>query len=203
MISRNKLEQVTELKKLELKKPADCSELFWVNTRLALRGFGGVLPWAHRVYVQEQQWLDEAEFAELLALSQVAPGPNVVNLSIAMGDRYFGFRGAIASFFGMLSLPMITVFALAWLYAEQGQAAWMRAVLDGMAPVAAGLILGMAAKLCLAMYKAHDIKRALLWLSVGALTFVATFALKFPVAQVVLVMAPICIALAWFFRPAP
>ncbi len=184
----------------QLKRPANCTELFWVNTRLALRGFGGVLPWAHRVYVEEQQWLDETEFTELLALSQVAPGPNVVNLSIAMGDRYFGLRGAIVSFLGMLSFPMITVFALAWLYAKQGQAPWLRAVLDGMAPVAAGLILGMAAKLCLAMYKAHETKLALLWLIVGAVTFIATFVLQFSVATVVLVMAPISIALAWFLR---
>ena len=182
--------------------PANCTELFWVNTRLALRGFGGVLPWAHRVYVEEQQWLDEAEFTELLALSQVAPGPNVVNLSIAMGDRYFGLRGAIVSFLGMLSFPMITVFGLAWLYAKQGQAPWLRAVLDGMAPVAAGLILGMAAKLCLALYKAHETKQALLWLMVGAVTFIATFVLQFSVATVVLVMAPISIALAWFLRSA-
>jgi chromate transporter len=184
----------------QLKQPANCAELFWVNTRLALRGFGGVLPWAHRVYVEEQQWLDEAEFTELLALSQVAPGPNVVNLSIAMGDRYFGLRGAIVSFLGMLSFPMITVFALAWLYAKQGQAPWLRAVLDGMAPVAAGLILGMAAKLCLAMYKAHQTNLALLWLMVGAITFIATFVLQFSVATVVIVMAPISIALAWFLR---
>jgi chromate transporter len=183
-----------------LKQPANCTELFWVNTRLALRGFGGVLPWAHRVYVEEQQWLDETEFTELIALSQVAPGPNVVNLSIAMGDRYFGLRGAIVSFLGMISVPMIIVLALAWLYAEQGQAPWLRAVLDGMAPVAAGFILGMAAKLAIAMYKAHDISRAFTWLTIGAVTFVATFLLQLSVATVVLVMAPICIAMAWFLR---
>jgi chromate transporter len=185
---------------IQLKKPANCAELFWVNTRLALRGFGGVLPWAHRVYVEEQQWLDDTEFTELIALSQVAPGPNVVNLSIAIGDRYFGLRGAIVSFLGMISFPMIIVLALAWLYAKQGQAPWLRAVLDGMTPVAAGFILGMAAKLGIAMYKAHEPKRALIWLMIGASTFVATFVLQFSVAIVVLVMAPICFTLAWFLR---
>jgi chromate transporter len=196
-MNKQNVQPVTSTK---LNQPANCAELFWVNTRLALRGFGGVLPWAHRVYVEEQQWLDEAEFTELLALSQVAPGPNVVNLAIAVGDRYFGLRGAIVSFLGMLSFPMITVFALAWLYAKQGQAPWLRAVLDGMAPVAAGLILGMASKLCLALYKAHEINHALVWLLVGAITFAATFVLKFSVAAVVLVMAPISIGLAWFLK---
>ncbi len=188
----------SSLSQSTLKRPANCSELFWVNTKLALRGFGGVLPWAHRVYVEEQGWLDESEFTELLALSQVAPGPNVVNLSIAIGDRYFGLRGAIVSLLGMLSFPMLTVLALAALYAKQGQAPWLRAMLDGMAPVAAGLILGMAAKLVLALYKAHRPKHALIWLGIASLTFAGTFVLHFSVALVVLSIAPISIALAWF-----
>jgi len=41
----------------------------------------------------------------------VLPGPNVVNLSLMLGDRYFGWRGVVASVGGMLLLPMLVVLA--------------------------------------------------------------------------------------------
>ena len=46
------------------------------------------------------------------------PGPNVVNLSIMIGSRYFGLRGALAALAGMLTFPLLVVLALALVYAE-------------------------------------------------------------------------------------
>ena len=69
--------------------------------RLALRGFGGVLPWVHRALVEERGWLTREEFVELLALGQLLPGPNVINLAVMAGDRWFGWRGSVAAVAGM------------------------------------------------------------------------------------------------------
>ena len=44
--------------------------------------FGGVGPWARRIIVEEERWLDDREYAELLGLCQVLPGPNVGNVSV-------------------------------------------------------------------------------------------------------------------------
>jgi chromate transporter len=174
-----------------LNRPASARELFWVTSKLALRGFGGVLPLAHRVYVEEQQWLDEKEFAELIALAQVMPGPNVVNLSIAMGDRYFGLRGVIASLGGMMCFPLITITLLSLAYSHAGQSRWFRAALDGMAPVAAGLIIAMAVKLAITLFKHQGTRAGIAWSIMSVASIVALVFFQWPITWVVLLAAPL------------
>lgn len=70
--------------------PASLSELFFAFNRLTLQGFGGVLPVAQRELVERRQWLTKDESVEMLAISQVLPGPNVVDLALMFGDRGFG-----------------------------------------------------------------------------------------------------------------
>jgi chromate transporter len=184
--------------------PTNLTELFWVNTKLALRGFGGVLPLAHRVYVEEQGWLDETEFTQMIALAQVAPGPNVVNLSIALGDRYFGTRGAVISCLGMLAIPMLVIVALAWLYSSAGQSRWFRAAMDGMTPVAAGLILAMGYKLVANLFKSDEriAWHRFIWLGLAMATALAMVVLHWPILWVVLGFGSLGVCFAWFFgRP--
>ena len=78
-------------------RPASTGDLFFTFNRLALQGFGGVLAVAQRELVERKGWLTHEEFVEMLALSQVLPGPNVVNLALMFGDRFFGLRGARGS----------------------------------------------------------------------------------------------------------
>src|SRR6185503_3424688 len=52
-------------------------ELFFGFLRVALSGFGGVLPWARRMMVEEKRWMSEVDFVDLLAISQLLPGPNI------------------------------------------------------------------------------------------------------------------------------
>ena len=63
-------------------RPASVTELFFAFNRLALQGFGGVLPVAQRELVERRRWVTRAEFVEILSLGQVLPGPNVVNLAL-------------------------------------------------------------------------------------------------------------------------
>ena len=65
-----------------LRAPASLRELFFAFNRLALQGFGGVLPVAQRELVERRRWLTRDQFVEMLAVSQVLPGPNVVNLAL-------------------------------------------------------------------------------------------------------------------------
>ncbi len=156
-----------------------------------------MLPWAHRVYVEEQQWLDEKEFSELIALAQVLPGPNVVNLSIALGDRFFGIRGVFASLAGMMCFPLIAITILSVLYSYAGQSRWFRAALDGMAPVAAGLILAMAVKLARTLFAQQGLKAGAAWLMLSIACAVALSVFKIPITTVVLIAAPLCWLLAY------
>ena len=87
-------------------RPASVRALFWAFTWLALQGFGGVLAVVQRELVDKKRWLTQEEFIEDWAVAQIMPGANVVNLSLIVGDRYFGWRGALAALAGMLALPM-------------------------------------------------------------------------------------------------
>jgi chromate transporter len=99
------------------------------------------------VLVEREQWLTRQQFVELLAVSQVLPGPNVVNLALMLGDRAFGWRGALAALAGMLLAPLGIVLVLTVLYDHYGQHAVVAGALRGMGAVAAGLILSTGIKL--------------------------------------------------------
>src|SRR5882672_231809 len=77
-----------------LQRPESPWHLFVAFTLLALQGFGGVLAIAQRVLVEQRRWVTREQFVEILAVGQVLPGPNVCNISLMIGDRFFGWRGA-------------------------------------------------------------------------------------------------------------
>jgi len=131
----------------ELRRPASPAELFLAFNRLSLQGFGGVLPVAQRELCERRQWLTRTQFVELLAVAQVLPGPNVVNLSLMYGDRQFGWRGALAALSGMLATPLLIVVVLASVYGHYAQLPMVAGALRGMGAVAAGLIIATAFKL--------------------------------------------------------
>jgi len=76
--------------------PQSLGELFFAFNRLALQGFGGVLPVVQHELVERKRWLTQEEFVEDWAVAQIMPGPNVVNLALTLGARWFGLRGALA-----------------------------------------------------------------------------------------------------------
>ncbi|MEO8152285.1 MAG: chromate transporter [Rhizobacter sp.] len=130
-----------------LRQPRSCTELFIAFTWLALQGFGGVIAIAQRELVERLRWLTAADFLELLSVAQVLPGPNVVNLSLMIGDRFFGLRGAFSALAGMLLVPLVIVLAAAALYARHAQHALVGNALRGMGAVSAGLVIATAIKL--------------------------------------------------------
>ena len=127
--------------------PAGLWGLYWGFLSIGARSFGGVLPWAHRVLVEEKRWIAPADFAEVLALCQFLPGPNVGNVSVVLGRRWFGLRGAVVAFLGLMALPLVWVFGLALLYADFSSNPAVRAVVMGVGVAGGGLFVGTALKL--------------------------------------------------------
>ncbi|MEY4765159.1 MAG: hypothetical protein RI907_1832 [Pseudomonadota bacterium] len=134
--------------------PRSLLALFWAFTALAMQGFGGVLAVAQHELCVRRRWLTAGEFVTLLASAQVMPGPNVCNLSLMIGDRFFGWRGALVALAGMMAAPMALMLTLAWLLAEWTQgghnaqaAGLVRGALWGITAVAAGQIVGTVLKL--------------------------------------------------------
>jgi len=120
--------------------PASPTDLFLVFNGLALRGFGGVLPFAQRTLVEQRAWMSNDQFVEMLALAQVLPGPNICNLALMVGDRFFGLRGAFAALAGMMAAPLALVLCLAALYSGLAGQPIVARMLGGMSAVSAGLV---------------------------------------------------------------
>ena len=178
-----------------LAAPASPRELFFAFTRLALQGFGGVLPVAQRELVERRRWLTKEQFVEMLAVSQVLPGPNVVNLALMFGDRVFGMRGAFAALAGMLLAPLAIVLVLAALYGQFARDPVVTGALRGMGAVAAGLVISTGLKL-LGTLKRNPMG----WpvsVGFGALTLLATAWLRLPLVWVILGLGSVAIAVAW------
>ena len=177
------------------RSPRSCGELFLAFQRLALQGFGGVVPVAHRELVEHQRWLTADEFVELLALGQVLPGPNIINMALIYGDRHFGWRGAVSACFGLLSAPLLIVLALAALYRQFSDQAMVVGALRGMGAVAAGLVLATGIKLLPTLRK-NALGRPLCGLF-GAATLVSIGVLRWPLVWVVLGLGSVSVAIAW------
>ena len=176
-------------------RPENPRALFLAFTSLALQGFGGVLAVVQRELVERRRWMTNEEFIEDWAVAQVMPGPNVVNLAVMMGDRYFGVRGALAALAGMLALPTVLLLVVATVYAQFSDHPAMAGALRGMGAVAAGLIGGMAIKLGTALRQ-----HLLGWQMACALTLITALAiagLRIPLPWVLLVVGGAACVLSW------
>ena len=178
-----------------VQRPPSIAAVFWAFNRLALQGFGGVLPVAQRELVERLRWLTREQFLELLSLSQVLPGPNIINLGLILGDRYFGWRGGVAAMAGMLLAPTAVVLTLAVAAAQLREVPQVAGALRGMGIVAAGLILSTALKL------APGLRRSVIGVPAAvcfvALTVAAIGLLRWPLAAVVLGLGVLAVGWAW------
>lgn len=177
-------------------RPRSVTDLFLAFNRLALQGFGGVLPVAQRELVENQHWLTKKEFLELLSIGQVLPGPNIINMALIFGDRHFGWRGGLAAIAGLLCAPLAIVLALAVLVRQGAGSPLMQDALRGMGVVAAGLIVSTAVRLLGGLKKsALGLPLCALFIAAAAL---ATGAMRWPLAWTLLGLGPLAWALAWW-----
>lgn len=178
-----------------LAAPRDKRELFVAFTLMSLQGFGGVLPITQRVLVEQRRWLTREQFVEMLSVSQVLPGPNVVNLSLMYGDRCFGLRGAFAALAGMLVVPTLLVLMLTALYGHYANDAVVTGALRGMGAVAAGLVIATALKLAGTLRR--NVMGLALCLGFGVVTIIAIAWLRVPLVWVILGLGAVAMGVAY------
>jgi chromate transporter len=174
--------------------PVSLRRLFLGFCLIGLSGFGGVLPWARRYIVERYRWLPAEEFATLLGLCQVMPGPNVMNLSVCLGARFQGWRGALIAPMGMMLAPMLIVLALGLAYLRYGEIPAIQAMLRGISAVGAGLILAAGLKML------KEYRRRWLPMIMVALTFIAVAILRLPLLWVVSLLVPAGVAISLLNR---
>lgn len=165
-------------------QPRSPGDLFLSFTWLALQGFGGVLAVVQRELVEKKRWMTTEEFVEDWAVAQIMPGPNVLNLSVMMGDRYFGLRGALAAATGLLAVPLLVVLALALVYAQYADLPAVQGALRGMGAVAAGLITATGLRLMRAVR--HHVLGIPMCIALGVLSFIPIALLHWPLIYVLL-----------------
>ena len=151
---------------------------------------------AQRELVEKKGWLTREEFVEDWAVAQILPGPNVVNLCLMLGDRYFGLRGALVALAGILAFPLLLVLVLAAGFAGIADLPAAQGALRGMGAVAAGLITATGLKLTGALRS--NAMGAIVCCSLAATTFIAIALLRLPLAGVLLLLGGL--AAAWAYR---
>jgi chromate transporter len=176
-------------------QPRSKTDLFLSFTWLALQGFGGVLAVVQRELVDKKRWLTRDQFVEDWAVAQILPGPNVVNLSLMIGGRYFGLPGALAALAGMLLAPLLVALVLAVSFASIADAPAALGALRGMGAVAAGLITATGLKLIGALQN-NVMGRFVCW-GFAAATFVAIVLLRLPLAWVLMGLGSVACLWAW------
>ena len=157
-------------------------ELFFGFTRVSLSGFGGVLPFVRRMLVEERRWLTAVEFNTLLGLCQFLPGPNVINLSVCVGARFHGARGAATAVAGMILVPFLIVLALAFAYGAWGHLTAAQDMLRGIAAAGAGLLFATAIKM------GREVREKWIYLPFAALILFVVAVLRWPLPPLMLVL---------------
>ena len=168
----------------------DRRALFLAFLKVGISGFGGVMPFAHRMLVEQERWLDEREFLGVLSLCQFLPGPNIVNVSILVGRRFAGPRGSLAAFLGLILMPMLIILALGVLYGIAGQLPHVKGAFGGVACGAAGLVLAMAIRM------AQSLPRSVWTMSIALVAFLAIAIVRWPLVWVLLGIIPVALLLS-------
>lgn len=105
------------------------------------------MPLIQSLTVTQHAWLTAAEFADLVTIAEMTPGPIAINAATFVGMRMAGLPGALAATFGCVLPSLVIVSLLAWLYVRFRSGRAMQTVLSALRPVVAALIASAALSL--------------------------------------------------------
>ena len=119
---------------------AEIATRFAVLSLVAIGGINAILPEIHRVVVDVEAWMTSAQFADLFALAQLAPGPNAMIVAL-IGWKVAGVGGALVATLAACGPSSIACY-VAWHWADRlRESPWRAIVQRALAPLAIGLIL--------------------------------------------------------------
>ena len=172
-------------------EPPSLRALFTGILSISVLGFGGVMPWARRLIVDQRRWMTAAEFNDTVALCQFLPGPNMINFSVAMGARFHGGRGALVCLAALVGAPFLIISALGLLYARYGAHPEVARAFHGLAAAASGLVLATALRM------AAPLRGSWRAMAMAGVALVAIAVLRLPLLPCLAVLAPVGIAVQW------
>jgi len=130
--------------------------LFFIFAKIGLFTLGGgyaMLSLMERELVDKRHWLERAEFLDLVAVAQAAPGILAVNMAIFVGYKLSRVRGAMAAALGAVLPSFVVILLLALFFKNYQDNQWVQRAFSGVRPAVAALIavpvfrLGHAAKI--------------------------------------------------------
>lgn len=124
----------------ETRSLTEIAVYFTLLSLIAIGGANALIPDMHRQLVEVNGWMTSKEFASLVALSQAAPGPNVLIVSL-LGWKVGGLAGALVATGGMCLPSTLLTYAFTRFWDRFRAAPWRAAVQSGLAAVTVGLIL--------------------------------------------------------------
>ena len=123
---------------------ATLAGFFAVVSLFAIGGGNSAVPEMHRFAVDVQHWLTDQQFADTFALAQLAPGPNLIIVTL-IGYHVAGILGGIVATLAMIGPTGVFAYFVGQTFDRFRGAAWHRALAAGLVPVTLGLIAASAA----------------------------------------------------------
>ncbi|MDP2410885.1 MAG: chromate transporter [Pseudolabrys sp.] len=112
---------------------------FAMLSLFAVGGANAAIPEMHRVAVEVMGWMTDRQFADMFAISQLSPGPNVIIVTL-IGYHVAGFTGAAVATAAMIGPTCMMAFFVTRFWDRFKHARWRIAVQAGLVPVSLGLI---------------------------------------------------------------
>ena len=119
---------------------AELAGQFLVLSLLSIGGGNAIIPEIHRRAVDVEHWMTDADFAQMFALSQAAPGPNVLIVSL-IGWKVAGPVGGVVAMLAMSAPSSALTYAVSHAWERFRDAPWRVVIQQGLAPVTVGLVL--------------------------------------------------------------
>jgi chromate transporter len=141
---------------------------FALLSLFAVGGANAAIPEIHRIAVDAMHWLNDKQFADMFAISQLSPGPNVIIVTL-IGYHVAGFTGAAVATVAMCGPTCVLAFFVAKVWDRFKDARWRIAVQTGLVPVSLGLI--GASAFVLAGAADHNVYGALVTAATALIVF--------------------------------
>jgi chromate transporter len=116
---------------------------FALMSLFAIGGANGAIPEMHRLVVETHSWMTDRQFADMFALAQVTPGPNVIIVTL-IGYHVAGIAGALVATLGMCGPACAFALFVGRLWDRFKYARWRIAVQAGLVPISIGLTAASA-----------------------------------------------------------
>jgi len=141
---------------------------FALLSLFAVGGANAAIPEMHRISVEVMHWMNDRQFADMFAIAQVSPGPNVIIVAL-IGYHVASFAGAAVAITAMCGPTCLLAFFVSRVWDRFKDAPWRIAIQAGMVPLSLGLIAASA--FVLARTADHNVYAGLITAATAAVAF--------------------------------